>query len=205
MSDGWMCSLLNGCCVIFISHSFSGQAYHESNYFYQVRTFGLHFSSLSFFKPVVNITAIIISFFPPTISDLWKLGNTTFIWIHASTSQDCVLDKLCTYHPLPSSQSSKVSTVRSYMHVGQEDVLWQVWKTQRQDCQLCYRGHTHWNLGIPCTSVLGACFLVDNPLYFLWSLLISLRSIHQKGKPLIHFSQSHIWRMPLSNLFPMVG
>lgn len=160
----------------------------------------LHFSSLSFVKPVVNISAIIISFFAPVISDPWKLGNTILIWVSASTSRDSILGKLCMYHPLPSSHSSKVSAVRNYMHVRQEDVLQQIWKAGGQDWQLCHRGHMHWNLGIHCTSVLGACFHVENPLYFLESLLISLRFSHQKGKPLIHFSQSHIWRMPVSNL-----
>lgn len=108
---------------------FSGQAYHESNCFCQVRTFGLYFSSLSFVKPVVNISAIIISYSPPPpISDLWNLGNATLIWVYASTSQDCILGKLCMYHPLPSSQSSKVLAVRNYMHAGQEDVLQRIWK-----------------------------------------------------------------------------
>lgn len=86
----------------------------------------LHFSSLSFVKPVVNISAIIISFFAPVISDPWKLGNTILIWVSASTSRDCILGKLCMYHPLPSSHSSKVSAVGNYMPVRQEDVLQQI-------------------------------------------------------------------------------
>lgn len=145
----------------------SGQAYHESICFHQVRTFGLHFSSLSVVKPVVNVSAIIVSFPSPTISDLWKLGNTTLSWVYASTGQDYILGKSCRYHPLPSSQFSKVFTVRNYRHVGQEDVLQQSWKIGAQDCQLCWRGHLHWNLDIHCTSVLGPCFLVENHLYFL--------------------------------------
>lgn len=142
----------------------SGHACHESNSLYQVRIFGLPFSSSVHFKP----------------------------WLHFWL-------RCLTYYPLPSSHSSKVSTV------GEEDVLQQIWNTRGQNCQLCLTGHMHWTSGIYYTSVLGACFLVENPLCSLQSVLIFLRSSHQKGKPLIHFSQFHIWKMPLSNIFTMVG
>lgn len=109
-----------------------------------METFGLRFSSPSFVKPVVNMIIISFSFPPP--HDIWYVAawkHYFSIWVYASTSQDCILGKLCVCHLLPSAQSSEVSMVRNYMDVGQEDVLQQVREAGGQDYQLCYRGHMH--------------------------------------------------------------